>query len=85
MLFCFDPSGVLTMVCLKRADLPVRFVTLLSLGDIVRSVSLSASNTVSWILEVSGQDHAVLLNSIEDSSRDTFVLARRDSEKVLLQ
>ncbi len=56
------PAPVL--VCSACAELPVRFATLVSLGEVIKSACLSQANTVSWIWASSGQEQSADLNSI---------------------
>ncbi len=71
-----------TLVVSSDTKMPARIVTLISLGDIIKNAALSKENMVSWVLEVSGQEHIVTLNSIDNSDRSTFVSAQQDFEKV---
>lgn len=72
------------LVCCNRADLPVRFVTLISLGDTIKDATLREMETVFWYLEAAGREHIVALNSISKSDGSVFVSAQQDSEKVFL-
>jgi len=73
-----------TLVRSEKVDLPVRFVTLVSLGDSIKDVALSKANVVFWVPERSGQKHIVALNPIKSSDRNAFVFVQQDSEKLFL-
>jgi hypothetical protein len=73
-----------TLICSGRVNLPVRFVTLVNLADIIENAVLKETNSVSWISRASGQEFVVGLNSIEDSKKKTFVFAQHGSEKTFL-
>lgn len=77
-----QPAPVL--LCSVQTDLSVRFVTLVSLGDIIKNATLDNAERLSWSPEVSGQEHSVALNSIGNSYRNTFVFTRQGTEKIFL-
>lgn len=73
------------LVYSQRAILPVRIVTILSLGDTIRDASLTrTAGIVTWTSEVSGQKRVVALNPIDNSERNTFVFAQQGFEMTFL-
>ncbi len=72
------------LACSATAKLPVRFVTLINLGNAIENVALSNADILSWIPEVSGQKHIIALNSINNSNNNTFISVEWNSGKLLL-
>lgn len=66
------------------AKLPARFITLVSLGSVIKNATLDDAERLSWFDEVSGQVHIVALSSIEDSYGNTFVFTQQGTEKIFL-
>ena len=75
----------LVFICLGTAELPARFITLVSLGDTIKNATLDDAGRLSWFSEVSGQEHIVALNPIANSDRGIFVFTQWGSEKVFLR
>ena len=53
-----------TLVCSNKAESPVRFVTLVSLGQVVKGVCLRDTNTVLWTVVGSEKERRVDLNTV---------------------
>jgi hypothetical protein len=77
-----EPAPV--FICLAKAGLPARFITLVSLGDMIKNATLDGTERLSWFSEVLGKEHIVALNSIANSDRNIFAFTQQGTEKVFL-
>ncbi len=50
------------LICSETTELPIRFVTIVSLGDTIEKISISGTNTVTWISKISRQKHVFALD-----------------------
>jgi len=73
-----------TLVCSEKTDLPVRFVTLISLGDAANGLVFGVDDMVSWQLDKLGKKLVVKLNSIADSGNNTFNFIEHASKRLSL-
>ena len=67
-----------------QTNLPVRLITLVGLGGIIKNAMFNDDEMLSWSPEVSGQKHIVTLNSIKNSHGNTFVSVERAADKIML-
>ncbi|MHC4125302.1 MAG: alginate lyase family protein [Planctomycetota bacterium] len=65
-------------------QLPVRLITLISLNESAQEISLTESNTVSWVTGKSAGKYVVGLKPIDDGKGNIFAFGQKDSTKVIL-
>ncbi|MCK4782951.1 MAG: alginate lyase family protein, partial [Desulfobacteraceae bacterium] len=73
-----------TLVCSKRADLPVRLVTLVSLGNRLVELQFNEERLLSWRLERTAGKFQVELNSLEAAGTKTFIYTQQNDNKVYI-
>jgi len=70
--------------CSVTAKLPLRLVTIITLGDLMDPNVSLAEDKCSWILMDSGTKKSVSLNSIDHSGQNTFVSVGSDANNIIL-
>ncbi|MHC4889332.1 MAG: alginate lyase family protein [Planctomycetota bacterium] len=78
----YEPSTVL--ICSQLANLPIRFVTLIVLGDAQKDVFWSENGNLSWTLCKSDRKYVVGLNSIDVSQSNSFIFAQVGPKKIIM-
>lgn len=73
-----------TLIYSKRADLPARLITLVSLGDVANGLAFGVDDMVSWQMDKLGEKLVVKLNSIADSDNSTFSFIEHASKRLSL-
>ena len=73
-----------TLIYSKRADLPARLITLVSLGEITEEICSKQDNAISWTLSESGSKYEVCLKSIVDGESNIFAFGQKDLKKLFL-
>ena len=64
-----------------KSELPLRLVTIVSLGDHLKNTVWNEQNMVSWSGHKSGRNYTVTLRAAGDSQQDTFVSIKQVQRK----
>jgi len=64
------------LICTTNCGLPLRIITLISLGDTLKDLVLHDNDTISWSLEKDQQEYMVGMNSINNYEKTTFTFSK---------
>jgi hypothetical protein len=69
-------------ICTANCELPLRIITLISLGDSLKKIVLRDNDAISWSLEKSQQEYIVGINSIDNSEKAVFTFSQDSTTQV---